>query len=414
MNQETKLEPLLTEAVGLPTGPVPAALYTDSEQFERERERIFGRAWLKVGRVEQIPEAGDFFVKEIAVRHASVIITRAKDGGVRAFHNTCSHRGNQVVLASQGRASRFTCRYHSWTYRNTGELIGVPDESGFVDLDKKKCGLTPIACDTWDGWIFINFQTAPEVSLKEFLGSFGEALGGIPYPHAENCMIMRGVIKANWKTVGDNFSEPYHIASIHPQTLAPVYSGKSNPGARPVSANLHGPHRAIGTWLNTDYVPSSNARFAAWLYTTAQTMTGTRQEGQANQLCDHPHINPSNSEQWASDVNWIFPNWHLQVSANRFWTHEFWPIEPGLSMWEGRFYQPKPATLRERLQLEHFCSMIADTFLEDLANIESTQRGMASGAKSFLHLHEAEILIRHSLQQVDKWVKAASVAEALA
>lgn len=414
MNDQTKIESTLHQRAGLSTDPVPTALYTDPHHFELERERIFGRAWLKVGRIEQIPQAGDFFLKEIAIRKTSVIINRTKSGQIKAFYNTCSHRGNEVVHDREGRASRFTCRYHSWTYNNSGELIGVPDQDGFAGLDRKKCGLTPIACDVWDGWIFINFQPSPEVTLAEFLGPFGEAFAGVPYPHADNTLVMRGIVEANWKTVGDNFSEPYHIFSIHPRTLAPVYAGKDNPNSRPLSVNLHGAHRMIGLWLNTDFVPPKEARVNNWLFPPGQTVTGTRKAGEEAQLSKHPHVNPDNCEQWSSDVNWIFPNWHIQISDTRFWTHEFWPLSPTKTLWEGRFYQPTPTTPRERLQMEHFTAQITDAFLEDLANIESTQRGMASGAKSFLQLHEGEILIRHSLQQVDKWTRSATAREALA
>ncbi|ETI65787.1 dioxygenase [Sphingobium sp. C100] len=413
MNEMSQLQPTLADLVGVSTGPMPASLYTDPNQYELERERIFRRAWLMVGREERIVEPGQFFVKDIAILSASIIITRAKDGQVRAFHNVCSHRGNHVVLEPEGKANRFACRYHGWTYKNTGELIGVPDESGFFDFDKKKCGLTPVACDIWDGWIFINFQPRPEVGLMEFLGSFGTEFADIPYPHADNCLILSGEINANWKCLADNFSEFYHIQSIHPKTLAPVYAGKDNPCSRPLDAGAYGAHRSVAGWLNIGYQPPANWKVVRWLYPANQTVTGTQKEGEVNPLAEHPMVNHPKRKDWSSDVNWIFPNWHIQISASRFWTHEFWPRNRSQSSWEARFYQPKATTVRERLQLEHFTATITDTFLEDLANIESTQKGMESGAKSFVYLHESEILIRHSLEQVDKWTRAKTMAEAL-
>lgn len=413
MNKMSQLQPRLADLMGLSTGPMPASLYTDPDHYELERERIFRRAWLIAGREERIAEPGQFFVKEIAVLSASIIITRAKDGQIRAFHNVCSHRGNHVVLESEGKASRFACRYHGWTYKNTGELIGVPDESGFFDFDKKKCGLTPVACDIWDGWIFINLQPKPEVGLMEFLGPFGREFADIPYPHADNCLILTGEINANWKCLADNFSEFYHIPAIHPKTLAPVYAGKDNPCSRPLDAGAYGAHRSVAGWLNTGYQPPASWTVARWLYPANQTVTGTQKEGEVNPLAEHPMVNHPKRKDWSSDVNWIFPNWHIQISATRFWTHEFWPRNRNQSSWEARFYQPKAKTVRERLQLEHFTATITDTFLEDLGNIESTQKGMESGAKSFVHIHESEILIRHSLEQVDKWTRAKTVAEAL-
>lgn len=249
--------------------------------------------------------------------------------------------------------------------------------------------------------------------MRQFLGSFGRAFQDIPYPHAESALVLTGSIKANWKTVGDNFSEANHISSIHPKTLAPVYAGAANPGTRPVNAGFYGPHRTIGTWLNTKYAPDRRAQVMQWIDRANQTVTGTQQEGEASLLSDHPCVNPTNGPEWASDVNGIFPNWHCQISANRSWTHEFWPTGVGSADWEGRFYQPRPQTVRARIQLEHFKAMIADTLIEDLSNIENTQKGMESGAKAFVHLHDSEILIRHSLHQVMKWTKATTVADAL-
>src|SRR3546814_11214193 len=74
---------------------------------------------------------------------------------------------NRAVLDGRGRASRFSCNYHNWVYRNDGSLMGVPDEANFFDLGKKKCGLVPIAPDVWEGWIFLNHQKQPEVRLQE-------------------------------------------------------------------------------------------------------------------------------------------------------------------------------------------------------------------------------------------------------
>src|SRR3546814_13151661 len=75
------------------------------------------------------------------------------------LHDFC----NRAVLTERGRASRFSCNYHNWVYRNDGSLMGVPDEANFFDLNKKKCGLVPIATDVWEGWIFLNHQKQPEV-----------------------------------------------------------------------------------------------------------------------------------------------------------------------------------------------------------------------------------------------------------
>ena len=149
-----------TQQSGLSTGPVPLMPYHSEEFFQAERDQIFKRAWLVIGRVEDIPEPGDFMRRDVDIAGVSVLLTRSKGGEIRAFHNTCAHRGTEVVMAREGNASRFVCPYHNWTYRNDGSLMGIPDEKAFFGVDKSTCGLEKIAVGTWEGYIFINLQSS--------------------------------------------------------------------------------------------------------------------------------------------------------------------------------------------------------------------------------------------------------------
>lgn len=99
----------------LGTGPTPIEPYISREYFEREQAPIFRKVWLNVGRVEQIPNPGDYFVKDLAVCKTSILIVRGKDGCVRAFHNMCAHRGNKLVADTSGTCKGlFTCKFHGW------------------------------------------------------------------------------------------------------------------------------------------------------------------------------------------------------------------------------------------------------------------------------------------------------------
>ena len=96
-----------TVSAGLGTGPVPTEPYRSPAYFELERERIFKRAWLCIGRVERLPKPGSYIVQPIEVAKASVLITRTKDGSIKAFHNVCSHRSNTLVLGDEARAMQY-------------------------------------------------------------------------------------------------------------------------------------------------------------------------------------------------------------------------------------------------------------------------------------------------------------------
>jgi nitrite reductase/ring-hydroxylating ferredoxin subunit len=163
----------------LGTNPVPIEPYISPEFFELERDRVFRRVWLCLGREERIPNPGDFFVKDLAIARTSIIVVRGKDGRIRAFHNACSHRSNRVEWQMKGCAATFTCPFHGWSYGLDGRVLAIPDENNFFNLDKKRLGLTPITLDTWQGFIFISLN--PEQPLREYLGEWADALEGYPF-----------------------------------------------------------------------------------------------------------------------------------------------------------------------------------------------------------------------------------------
>ena len=100
----------------LGTGPIPIEPYISRAYFEKEREQIFRKVWLNIGRIEQIPRPGDHFVTDLEVCKTSILVVRGKDGVIRAFHNMCSHRGNKLVWDNQGSCQAFTCQFHGWVY----------------------------------------------------------------------------------------------------------------------------------------------------------------------------------------------------------------------------------------------------------------------------------------------------------
>ena len=404
-----------TALAGLPTGPVPTEPYRSPAYFELERERIFKRAWLCLGRVERLPKPGDYFVQPIEIAKASVLVTRAKDGSVRAFYNVCAHRSNTLVLDSEGSASRFICRYHNWTYRNDGSLLGVPDERNFFGLDKSCYGLTPIAAGIWEGWIFVNLQREPEVTLAEFLGEFGDRYTGIPYQNAGSSILYVSHLNANWKVIADAFAETYHIPAIHPETIGSTFASRDNPFARPISTQTWGPHRSVSTYGNPDYAPPERARVERLAYSNIATGNVLSAAGldDMDVFLKHPAINPTKSKHWAVDVTWLFPHFQLDVSPGGFWTHHFWPITYNSTRWEARFHVPAALDVWQRLQQEHYIARLGEILLEDVGNTERTQAGLESGAKDVMPLQDGELMIRHSLHHVQKWIDAPTVREAL-
>jgi phenylpropionate dioxygenase-like ring-hydroxylating dioxygenase large terminal subunit len=405
-----------TEAAGLNFDPVPMEPYRSPEFFERERETIFARSWLVMGRVEDVPNVGDFIVKEVEICAASVLITHGIGDKIRAFHNVCSHRGNQVVWEEKGsRTTRFRCRYHNWTYGGDGRLLAVADEENFVGLDKAKCGLETIQCDIWDGWIFINLNPENKVSLIDYLGSMGKFLSGLPYPSASRSIKVQGYIDCNWKIVTDAFSEAYHIPVLHSRTIGPGYSSPSMPAAHLQHAEFFGPHQSISLYGNPDYAPEEAQLVERLASSTLKTegVLGANASDDTASLRAHPSVNPGKSNTWSMDINEIFPNFHLDVAGAGFWTHEIWPIAVDKTRYELRFFIPEPSNIREAFLQELTVARLADTVLEDIANVERTQKGVASRAKDFMILQDNEVLVRRQIRNVDAFVASSSLEEAL-
>jgi phenylpropionate dioxygenase-like ring-hydroxylating dioxygenase large terminal subunit len=193
---------------------LPARVYTDRAWFDAEMDRVFATMWIAVGRVADIPAHGAFMRRDIA--GASILIVGNRDGKPRAFHNVCRHRGTRLCDEEHGTfAGSIQCPYHAWTYDLEGRLIGAPlmDEvDGFTRADYP---LRQVACDVWDGHIFINLSSAPR-PLATHLGQLPARFA--PYRMSELRMVRRVVydVKANWKLIVQNYNECLHCPIIHP------------------------------------------------------------------------------------------------------------------------------------------------------------------------------------------------------
>lgn len=204
------------DRVLLPLGSatnLPSTLYADERIWRLERREIFGRMWLSVGRQEDLPEAGSFFTRELAGR--SVIVVRGGGGTVRAFHNVCRHRGSCLVEAPEGRAKAFRCGYHGWTYDTEGALIAAPLMNERAGFDPEDWPLSPVRCDSWGGFLFVN--------LDEAAPPLARAMADFPSLERYRLEDLRRVdrkvyeVAANWKVLCENYSECYHCALVHPQ-----------------------------------------------------------------------------------------------------------------------------------------------------------------------------------------------------
>ncbi len=202
-------------------GTIPASAYSDPDLFELEKRRLFARAWMFLAHESEIPDPGDYVVRRIV--DDSFIVCRDEAGAIRVLFNMCLHRGMQVCRSELGNTSHFRCPYHAWTYKNTGELTGVPFHQdaygGEAGLTREGVGLLPAPrVGVCEGLIFASLdEDAPD--LEDYLGDFRFFLRiylGQSEAGAEVRGPQRFVIDANWKIGAENFSgDSYHTPHTH-------------------------------------------------------------------------------------------------------------------------------------------------------------------------------------------------------
>ena len=195
---------------------LPSTFYYDPDIFELEKERIFYNSWMCAARTEEIPDAGDYLLRDIAGE--SILAVRAKSGEIKAFYNVCRHRGNRLCSGESGRVrgGAFACGYHGWTYNLDGELVATPNMESRPSLKGDPFSLYPVAVHLWEGFIFLNLSEDPG-PFEPDLGVLEEKL---PKYNLRNLRIgHRNVyeIKANWKLVLENNVECYHCPGVHPE-----------------------------------------------------------------------------------------------------------------------------------------------------------------------------------------------------
>ena len=192
---------------------VPWSWYTDPDVLRREQDRIFLRSWQYVGHTGQAAEPGSYFTGALGL--APVVVTRARDGELRAFLNVCRHRGF-VVAEGSGRRETLQCRYHAWTYGLDGRLKTAPRSEREPDFEPEELSLVRLRLETWGSFVFVNAD--PEAA------PLAEALGPVPAQLAElvdvDSLAFRFrtefTLDANWKVACENFLECYHCAVAHP------------------------------------------------------------------------------------------------------------------------------------------------------------------------------------------------------
>lgn len=382
--------------------------YTDSvcpEFYERERDAIFRKAWIHVGRIEELPRVGSYFTKEYKVCDTSIIVVRGQDKKIRAFHNICSHRGNKLVWEefpseeTRGTTRVFQCKYHSWQYNLDGTLKQATREEEFFNFDRCRYGLAEISCDVWEGFIFINLELTPEQTLKEFLGEMGEGLIGYPFNEMTQAYCFRAHIKSNWKVFADSFAEAYHTPYMH---------GKMSPEMAEDMVMADGiAFKMMGMHNTTSFrhVPSDIEQATPIEQLTQCGLYGPWNKPDLGGNLTPPGQNLSNHPDWGIDSHQIFPNFAI-IIWERGWYHtwQFWPLNADEHIFECRQYFVPPKNASERLAQEMATITTREYAAQDANTLEATHSMLKARIKTHLPLCDQELALRNLHYHVNEWV----------
>jgi phenylpropionate dioxygenase-like ring-hydroxylating dioxygenase large terminal subunit len=378
-------------------GRIPVDQFTSPEQFAREQKNLWPHVWLLAGRVEELPDPGDYLIRDVPACSASVIVVRGRDGVVRAFHNVCTHRGAQICwqgARETGSTATFRCPYHGFTFNLEGQLTFVPDEKNFYDLDKKKMGLVPIQCEIWNGFIYIHLAPDPKETLVEYLGEVGDRLKDYPFSDRTYFFQYTAEIAANWKVLLASFQEQYHGHTFHTGNVARSPS-KYNPFSHTRFIDLLGKHRIISLARNPNMTPTRVEQVA---------LDGIASSGYDRAWRGADRV-VTGDEDVATDGMYdvfksfichnIFPNLQLNTVGGVWYYYQFWPIAVDKVRFEVRMYYPQPKTASDRFFVEMAKVRDRDILSEDGHVSERQQPLMRSGAIKDWVLQDEEIAIQH-------------------
>ena len=196
---------------------IPFARYTSRAFYDREIERMWSRTWQWACREEHVPNPGDYAVYDVGPYSALVV---RGDDRIRAFVNSCPHRGMQFCDAgSSGSGKQFVrCPFHGMSWHLDGSLRDIPCRWDFPHVDDATFRLTELPCDTWGGFVFVNFDRAA-APLADYLEVLPEHFANWPLEDRFVALHMRKVLPGNWKMVIEGFLEAYHVLATHPEGL---------------------------------------------------------------------------------------------------------------------------------------------------------------------------------------------------
>lgn len=331
---------------------LPREAYVDPAVFEWEQHNIF-TGWICVGQASDLAAVGA--QKAVGTGPNAILLVRgedsaAKNGGVRAFANTCRHRGHELLACNtetKGRA--IVCPYHSWSYRLDGRLRNAPGFRDTEGFDADQFGLAELRLVNWHGYLFVD-SSGQDTEFADHVAGWEDVVA--PYRPEDLMIVDRHSyeLAANWKVIAENYQECYHCSTIHPELsrISPPTSGE----------NVHSDGSWIGGWMS--------------LIDEAETMSLSGKSGGV--------AIKGLSERELRTVMYVvgYPNLLISLHPDYVMTHVMTPLAADRTHVECAWAFPKDVADEEGFDPSYAVDFWDLTNRQDWAACESVQRGLSS------------------------------------
>ena len=344
--------------------------YTDPAFFALEQARLWRRSWLYAGHIDQLPAAGSYFLWQRG--SASIVVMRGDDGEIRAFYNTCRHRGAPILQQTEGRAGpSLVCGYHGWSYDRAGRQRMVTEPRDWPPAPACR-HLIAVRCERVANWIFVceDLDAGP---LAEFLEPVLRYIRHLPLNDLR--LVNRRVleVKCNIKVLVENFLEAYHFKLLHPRTSDRIFDNQGT---------------SIHLWKNGHSMMLSPNRRSDWIDPGS---IGMPEMASATRI--EREFNPSYS---------VFPNFILPIAASGMPAVVLWPKTLRTSSMEVLWFAPDwgggPRDPRWEIRIANF-DRIAE---EDILFAEPMQHSIESPGFRGVPLSYQERRIYHWHEELDR------------
>jgi glycine betaine catabolism A len=359
-------------------GPLQREFYVSPDIFAIDMERIFGRWWLFAGHSCTIPNPGDYFTYQIGKE--PIVVIRDNRGEVRAFYNTCRHRGSRICTEEHGRTTKLVCPYHRWTYELDGTLL--MDTKRDFGVDRSTLSLHPVQLRHVCGLVFVSLSDDPP-SFDDAFATIERKMKPHGIERAKVAHTIDYLVKANWKIVFENNRECYHCPSNHKEYNRTAYDVMRDQGRTdPVKmAEVE----AIAA--------EANARFAALgldVGDASSNMTGgffrchrtPLMKGFVTQSMDGKPVSIPMGDFKQHDVGTlrttIFPNFWQHSNGDYAAAARLIPLAPDLTAVRATFLVHKDAVEGEDYTLDRLLPVWSATNDQDWRIVENQQVGVSS------------------------------------